>query len=68
MVEQACREMDARGVRVLRTSGLWETAPMYVLDQDKFVNGVCEVSFAAPCSTRGGSWREKTCVWMLTVC
>lgn len=45
MIEQACREMDARGVRVLRTSGLWETTPMYVLEQDKFVNGVCEVSF-----------------------
>ncbi|KAL2109550.1 hypothetical protein VUR80DRAFT_2328 [Thermomyces stellatus] len=43
MIERACREMDVRGVRVVRTSGLWETAPMYVLDQDKFINGVCEV-------------------------
>jgi 7,8-dihydro-6-hydroxymethylpterin-pyrophosphokinase len=43
MIEQACREMDARGIRVKRTSSLWETDPMYVLDQAKFVNGACEV-------------------------
>ncbi|SPN98584.1 probable multifunctional folic acid synthesis protein [Cephalotrichum gorgonifer] len=43
MIEQACREMDSRGIHVLRTSGLWETAPMYVLEQEKFVNGACEV-------------------------
>ncbi|KAI1264195.1 Dihydropteroate synthase [Xylariaceae sp. FL1019] len=43
MIEQACREMDARGIKVTRTSSLWETEPMYVLDQDRFVNGACEV-------------------------
>ncbi|KAF2850513.1 folic acid synthesis protein-like protein [Plenodomus tracheiphilus IPT5] len=44
MIEQACREMDASGkIRVVRTSSLWETNAMYVLDQDKFVNGACEV-------------------------
>ncbi|EJT74666.1 folic acid synthesis protein [Gaeumannomyces tritici R3-111a-1] len=43
MIEQACREMDKRGIRVRRTSSLWETEPMYVLDQGMFVNGVCEV-------------------------
>ncbi|KAF2676415.1 folic acid synthesis protein-like protein [Lentithecium fluviatile CBS 122367] len=44
MIEQACKEMDRSGkIRVLRTSSLWETKAMYVLDQDKFVNGVCEV-------------------------
>jgi len=42
-IEKACNEMDTRGIRVKRTSSLWETAPMYVLDQDKFVNGACEV-------------------------
>ena len=46
MIEQACRELDARGIKVKRTSSLWETEPMYVLDQDRFVNGACEV-----CST-----------------
>ena len=43
MVEQACREMDSRGIRVKKTSSLWETEPMYVLDQERFVNGACEV-------------------------
>jgi 2-amino-4-hydroxy-6-hydroxymethyldihydropteridine diphosphokinase / dihydropteroate synthase len=42
-VEKACNEMDARGIRVKRTSSLWETEPMYVLDQDRFINGACEV-------------------------
>ena len=42
-IEKACNEMDARDITVKRTSSLWETEPMYVLDQDRFVNGVCEV-------------------------
>lgn len=42
-IEKACNEMDARGIKVKRTSSLWETEPMYVLDQDRFVNGACEV-------------------------
>lgn len=42
-IERACREMDARGIIVKRTSSLWETEPMYVTDQDRFVNGACEV-------------------------
>ncbi len=25
-------------------SSLWETKPMYVLDQDSFINGACEVN------------------------
>lgn len=42
-IEKACNEMDATGIKVKRTSSLWETEPMYVLDQDRFVNGACEV-------------------------
>lgn len=42
-IEKACREMDARGIKVKRTSSLWETEPMYFADQDRFVNGACEV-------------------------
>ncbi|KAL5601198.1 uncharacterized protein BROUX77_005447 [Berkeleyomyces rouxiae] len=42
-IERACREMDKRGIKVKHTSSLWETAPMYVKDQDRFVNGACEV-------------------------
>ncbi|EEQ31745.1 trifunctional dihydropteroate synthetase [Microsporum canis] len=43
MIEEACREMEARGIRVKRTSSLFETAPMYVTDQGTFLNGACEV-------------------------
>jgi hypothetical protein len=43
MIEWACKEMENAGISVARTSGLWETKPMYVEDQDKFLNGVCEV-------------------------
>lgn len=43
MIEKACLEMDRAGIRVRRTSSLFETAPMYVLEQDPFMNGVCEV-------------------------
>ncbi|KAM0431910.1 hypothetical protein ACHAPT_005163 [Fusarium lateritium] len=42
-IERACNEMDRRGIKVKRTSSLWETEPMYVTDQDRFVNGACEV-------------------------
>lgn len=44
LIEQACNELTSRGIKVTRTSSLWETKPMYVLDQDSFVNGACEVS------------------------
>lgn len=43
MVENACNEMSARGIYITQTSSLWETEPMYVLDQNSFVNGACEV-------------------------
>lgn len=44
MIEKACWLMDGNDrIRVRRTSGLWETKAMYVLDQADFLNGVCEV-------------------------
>ncbi|KAJ5542793.1 hypothetical protein N7461_008796 [Penicillium sp. DV-2018c] len=43
MIEQALLELDRLSIKVKRTSSLFETAPMYVLDQDPFINGVCEV-------------------------
>lgn len=46
-IEKACNEMDRRGIRVKRTSSLWETEPMYVTEQDRFINGACEVSHSA---------------------
>ncbi|KAF2475864.1 Dihydropteroate synthase [Lindgomyces ingoldianus] len=49
MIEKACQDMEASGsIRILRTSSLWETQAMYVLNQDKFVNGVCEVETSLP--------------------
>ena len=44
MIEAACQSMTDRGIGVLRTSHLYETEPMYVENQDKFLNGVCQVS------------------------
>lgn len=35
--------MGRRGIQVKRTSSLWETEPMYVAEQDRFINGACEV-------------------------
>lgn len=43
MIEQACVEMSRRGLKVLKTSSLYETEPMYKTDQPSFINGVCEV-------------------------
>ena len=43
-IERACHELDATpGIRIIRTSALYETDPMYVEDQDRFLNGVCQV-------------------------
>lgn len=44
MVSEALRMLDKRGLKVLRTSSLYESKPMYVLDQPEFLNGVCQVS------------------------
>jgi hypothetical protein len=47
MIEEACRRMDStKHIRILRTSSLWDTKAMYVVDQDRFVNGVCEVIYS----------------------
>lgn len=43
MIELACREMDRRHIKVLRTSALYESSPMYLEDQGLFINGACEV-------------------------
>lgn len=44
MIERACRSMEAQNLKVVRTSSLYETAPMYMEDQAPFINGVCQVS------------------------
>lgn len=46
-IEEACRALEKQdNIKLLRTSGLWETEPMYVIDQNRFLNGACEVSFS----------------------
>ncbi len=45
-IEKACNMMQKKGVEIKRTSGLWETEPMYVEDQNLFLNGAAEVSSA----------------------
>ena len=44
-IETACQALDEDAeMRIVRTSALYETQPMYVEDQGRFLNGVCEVS------------------------
>ena len=52
-IEKACHEMRADGLQISRTSSLYESPPMYVVDQDPFVNAVVEVrlSLQARCCT-----------------
>ncbi len=42
-IETACREMSNHGITVQKTSFLYQTKPMYLEEQQSFVNGVCEV-------------------------
>ncbi|KAJ9625132.1 trifunctional dihydropteroate synthetase [Taxawa tesnikishii (nom. ined.)] len=44
MIEKACLALEDEGdIRLLRTSCLYETEPMYVEDQARFLNGACEI-------------------------
>lgn len=42
-VKDAVKELEKRDIKVKRTSSLYQSAPMYVLDQPTFLNGVCQV-------------------------
>lgn len=42
-ITKAVRLLEEAGCKVLDTSRLYESEPMYVEDQDRFVNGVIEV-------------------------
>jgi hypothetical protein len=43
-IENALKEMEKRQLKIKSVSALYETDPMYVTNQDTFLNGVCEVS------------------------
>ncbi|KAK0293347.1 trifunctional dihydropteroate synthetase [Friedmanniomyces endolithicus] len=46
-IETACNAIDKEpNIRVVQTSSLYETEPMYVQDQERFLNGVCEIETA----------------------
>lgn len=47
-IESACRTLDMDAdICVAETSPLYETDPMYVEDQARFLNGVCEVCISS---------------------
>jgi 2-amino-4-hydroxy-6-hydroxymethyldihydropteridine diphosphokinase/dihydropteroate synthase len=44
-IEQACTQIDSLpSTKIRRTSGLWNTKAMYVIDQEDFLNGVAEIT------------------------
>jgi dihydroneopterin aldolase/2-amino-4-hydroxy-6-hydroxymethyldihydropteridine diphosphokinase/dihydropteroate synthase len=43
-IRRAVKALDAAGMRVIHTGRLYESEPMYVEDQERFVNSVIEVS------------------------
>lgn len=43
-ITEALKEMSNRGLKVLRTSSLYESAPMYYTEQEPFLNGVCSIA------------------------
>ncbi|KAL7275892.1 trifunctional dihydropteroate synthetase [Rhizina undulata] len=43
IIRKALSELEKRGIMIKRTSSLYQSAPMYVLDQPTFLNGVCQV-------------------------
>lgn len=40
-LQEALDRLDARGIQVINTSQLYESAPMYVTDQPQFLNAAC---------------------------
>ena len=48
-IEAACRAIDEDpDMRIVQTSSLYETEPMYVEDQARFLNGACEIETQLP--------------------
>lgn len=48
MIETACRMLGSQSdIKLLKTSSLYETEPMYVEDQGPFLNGACKVGLGS---------------------
>ncbi|KAK9450141.1 Dihydropteroate synthase-like protein [Limtongia smithiae] len=43
LLSASLEELEKRNVKVLRTASMFESAPMYVENQPRFLNSVCEV-------------------------
>ncbi len=61
-IESACQQMHNRGIKVTRTSPLYETKAMYLEDQQSFINGACEVGCA---QMRRYSYWTETMIYRL---
>ncbi|KAF3921281.1 hypothetical protein ABW21_db0207128 [Orbilia brochopaga] len=48
LIRDALAELNRRGIKVIKTSSLYESTPMYVEDQDTFLNGVCQAQTTLP--------------------
>lgn len=44
LLSAALVELEVRGIKILSTSSMYESAPMYVEDQPRFMNAVCKVA------------------------
>ncbi|KAK9322807.1 Dihydropteroate synthase-like protein [Lipomyces orientalis] len=44
LLSAALIELEKRGIRILGTSSMYESAPMYVENQPRFLNAVCKVA------------------------
>ncbi|KAK9239873.1 Dihydropteroate synthase-like protein [Lipomyces kononenkoae] len=44
LMSAALIELENRGIRVLATSSMYESAPMYVENQPRFLNAVCKIA------------------------
>ncbi|WVQ85335.1 dihydropteroate synthase [Cryptococcus sp. DSM 104549] len=47
-IKKAVNELEDGGCKLVATSRLYESEPMYVEDQDRFINGVIEISTDLP--------------------
>lgn len=53
-IRDAVNELDRRNLSVKKTSSLYESKPMYIVDQPEFLNAVCEVCTFPPISCLTG--------------
>lgn len=58
-INGAVAEMGRRGLKVKKTSSLYQSAPMYVTDQPTFLNGVCQVLSLPPAQGASDSTMDR---------